>query len=231
LLDAIDPEYLSGALEALAGGFVGHEEAAIQGIEDGIDALRPLNENEHLLEEGIQQLAASSEVLDEVDADLIAAMRNLDDLNEFTTANEELIASNLVKGPKLLNELALLFETRFIDFTKIVNQGATVVGVLAARSNDLDALLNALPAFNARWIRNLDHICRYRQNTDEPGKAVGDRVPGRCWRVHNLISHSQGPYAPGEGPRERSVGPNVRSELFSTDLERIAEETSSGVAP
>jgi virulence factor Mce-like protein len=231
LLDAIDPEHLSGALEALASGFVGHEEAAIQGIEDGIDALRPLNENEELLEEGIEQLASSSEVLDEVDSDLIAAMRNLDDLNEFTVANEELIASNLVKGPKLLNELALLFETRFVDFTKIVNQGATVVGVLAARSDDLDALLKALPAFNSRWIRNLDHVCRYRQNTDEPGKAVGDRVPGRCWRVHNLISHSQGPYEPGEGPGPRSVGPNVRSELFSADLERIAEETSSGVAP
>jgi virulence factor Mce-like protein len=231
LLDAIDPEHLSGALEALASGFVGHEESAIQGIEDGIEALRPLNENEERLEEGIEQLAASSKVLDEVDSDLIDAMRNLDDLNEFTTANQELIASNLVKGPKLLNELALLFETRFVDFTKIVNQGATVVGVLAARSNDLDALLNALPAFNARWIRNLNHVCRYRQHTDEPGKEVGSRVPGRCWRVHNLISHSQGPYAPGEGPRPRSVGPNVRSELFSTDLERIAEETSSGVTP
>ncbi|MGH2807114.1 MAG: MCE family protein, partial [Actinomycetota bacterium] len=231
LLDAIDPEHLSGALEALASGFVGHEEAAIRGIEKGIEALRPINENEELLEEGIDQLAASSDVLDEVDADLIAALRNLDDVNEFTTVNRELIETNLIKGPRLLNELSLLFETRFIDFAKIVNQGATVVGVLASRSDDLDALLNALPEFNSRWIRNLNHVCRYRQHTDEPGKAVGDRVPGRCWRVHNLISHSEGPYGPGEGPRPRSVGPNVRSELFGADLKEIASQTSSVVAP
>lgn len=49
LLDAIDPEHLAGALEALAAGFVGHEDAAITGIEKGILALRPLNENEALL--------------------------------------------------------------------------------------------------------------------------------------------------------------------------------------
>jgi hypothetical protein len=83
----------------------------------------------------------------------------------------------------------------------MVDRGATVVGVLAARADDLDRLLNVLPKFNSSWIRNLNHVCRYRQATDEPGKSVGDRVPGRCWRVHNLISHSQGPYR-DDGRRE-----------------------------
>lgn len=227
LLDAIDPEHLSGALEALASGFVGHEEAAIEGIEKGILALRPFNENEKLLQEGIDQLAASGETLDEVDRDLIEAMRNLDQLGEFTIDNEELIGVNLIKGPRLLRELSLLFETRFLDFTKIVNQGATVISVLAARSEDLDHLLNSLPRFNSHWIRNLNHVCRYRQNTDEPGKSIGDRVPGRCWRVHNLFSHSQGAYAPGEGPRPGAAGPSLRSELFGEDLKQISETTSS----
>ena len=219
LLDAIDPEYLAGALEALAGGFVGHEDAAIRGIEDGIRALEPLNKNEELLEEGLSQLADSGEILDEVDSDLVTALDNLDRLGEFTIDNEELISLNLIKTPRLMEELTRLFETRFTDFTRIVNSGATVVSVLAARSEDLDRLLDALPRFNSNWIRNLNHVCRYRQQTDEPGKAVGDRVPGRCWRVHNLISESRGPYAPGEGPGPESrssdaIGPNLRSALF-----------------
>ena len=225
LLDAIDPEHLSGALAALSGGFVGHEDAAIRGIEDGIRALEPFNENEALLEEGIRQLAESGEVLDEVDSDLIEALDNLDDLNRFTTDHNDLIVANLEKTPVLLDELSRLFETRFTDFTKIVNSGATVVSVLAARAEDLDHLLNSLPKFNANWIRNLNHVCRYRQQTDEPGKATGERVPGRCWRVHNIVSSTQGPYAPGEGPdpdaRSRSLGANVRDALFGEQLSEV----------
>ena len=218
LLEAIDPEHLAGALEALASGFVGHEDAAITGIEEGIEALRPFNENEAQFKEGIDQLAGTGKTLDQVDRDLLAALENLDELNAFTTDNDELIAENLTKAPRLLHELSLLFETRFLDFAQIVNQGATVVSVIAARSGDLDRLLETLPRFNSNWIRNLNHVCRYRQATDEPGKSIGEPVPGRCWRVHNLISHSQGAYAPGEGPRPRSAGPSVRSELFSDDL-------------
>jgi phospholipid/cholesterol/gamma-HCH transport system substrate-binding protein len=227
LLQAIDPEHLAGTLEALAGGFVGHEDAAIRGIEQGIRALRPFNENEKLFEEGIEQLADAGAVLDDVDEDLLQALDNLDRLNEFTMDNESLIEANLVKTPRLLDELSNLFETRFTDFTKIVNQGATVVSVLAARAEDLDHLLNSLPRFNANWIRNLNHVCRYRQATNEPGKGIGERVPGRCWRVHNIVSTSRGPYAPGEEPDpgsrsgSRSAGPDVRDALFGDQLSEV----------
>jgi virulence factor Mce-like protein len=221
LLDAIDPEHLAGALEALASGFVGHEDAAIKGIEKGIEALRPLNDNKDLVASGIDQLASSSEVLARVDDDLLRALGNLDDLNRWTTDNQELIKTNLAKGPALLDELTDLFEARFVDISKIVDRGATVIGVLAARQGDLDHLLNSLPKFNSLWLRNLNAVCRYRQATDEPGKAVGDVVPGRCWRVHNLISDTRGPYPPGEEPRpnhtndgSREKGPISLSELL-----------------
>ena len=200
LLDAIDPEHLAGTLEALASGFVGHEDAAIAGINAGIEALKPFNRNQGRLKQGIDQLASSADVFADVDQDLLAALDNLDDLNRFTVENEALIQENFAKAPELLQELSSLFDTHFTDFTQIVDRGATVIGVLAARSEDLDRLLKVLPKFNSGWIRNLDHQCRYRQATDEPGKSVGDPVPGRCWRVHNLISHSRGAYAPGEGP-------------------------------
>lgn len=217
LLDAIDPEHLAGALEALAGGFVGHEDAAIAGINAGIDALKPFNRNEGRLKAGIDQLAASADVFAEVDDDLLDALDNLDDVNRFAIENEALIEENFGKAPELLQELSSLFDTHFTDFTRIVDRGATVIGVLAARAEDLDRLLNVLPKFNSSWIRNLDHQCRYRQATDEPGKSVGDPVPGRCWRVHNLISHSRGAYAPGQEPQpggNKSAGPGGLEQLF-----------------
>jgi len=213
LLDAIEPEHLAGALEALAGGFVGHEDAAIRGIESGTEAVRVATENTGLFKKGIDQLADSGEVLDRIDEDFLAALEELDKLNRFTTDSAELIAANLDKTPDLLRELSVLFETRFVDLTKIVDRGATVIGVLASRTDDLERLLTALPRFNSNWVRNLSHTCRYRQAPSEPGVSIGDRVPGRCWRVHNLFSQSEGAYAPGEGP-----GPNRRT---SADYEAL----------
>lgn len=198
LLDAIDPEYLAGALEALASGFIGHEPAAIRGIEAGTEAVRVANENTALFKKGVNQLADSAEVFNQIDEDLLASLRRLDELNNFTTENSQLIAENLEKAPALLRELSVLFETRFFDLTRIVDRGATVVGVLAARTSDLDRLLEVLPVFNSAWIRNLDHTCTQRSTSDV--RSQGERVPGRCWRVHNLLSPSQGEYAPGEEP-------------------------------
>ncbi len=203
LLEAIDPENLAAALEALAEGFSGQEDDAVVAIREGIRALRPLNEDKALLAEGIEQLEKSSDVLDDVDEDLIAALDNLDEVNRFTVENRDLIAENLDRAPLLLDELSVLFETRIGDLTKLVDRGATVIGIISSRTDDLAELLRVLPQFNSRWIRNLAPVCRYRQATTEPGAEVGDRVPGRCWRVHNIISHSQGAYGPGEGPDPR----------------------------
>jgi phospholipid/cholesterol/gamma-HCH transport system substrate-binding protein len=60
ILDSIDPEHLAGLLEALAGGFVGHEDAAIRGIESGTEAVRVANENQALFSKDIRQLNESA---------------------------------------------------------------------------------------------------------------------------------------------------------------------------
>ncbi|HEX2057598.1 MAG TPA: MCE family protein [Actinomycetota bacterium] len=205
LLEAVDPENLAAALEALAEGFSGQEDDAVAAIREGIRALRPLNENKALLAKGIDQLNESSAVLDDVDEDLMAALENLDSVNRFTVDNRALIAENLDRAPLLLDELSVLFETRIADLTKLVDRGATVIGIISSRTNDLEKLLEVLPQFNSKWIRNIAPVCRYRQTTTEPGRQVGDPVPGRCWRVHNIISHSQGAYGPGEGPKPRTA--------------------------
>ena len=221
LLEAVDPENLAAALEALAEGFDGNEGDAVEAIREGIRALRPLNEDKALLAKGIDQLKASSDVLDEVDEDLIEALDNLDSLNRFTVSNAALIEENLNRAPILLDELSFLFETRFGDLTKLVDRGATVIGLISSRTNDLEKLLTVLPQFNSKWIRNLTPTCRYLQTTTEPGREVGDRVPGRCWRVHNIISHSQGAYGPGD---EQRPGPRTAT---AADYEALGIENPS----
>lgn len=218
LLQAIDPEHLAGALEALADGFAGHEDAAIRSIEKGIEALKVANDNEALFRQGIDVLAESSKNLEGVDDDLLAALANLDDVNRFTIANQDLIEENLRKAPALLAELGDLFHIRFVDLVKIVDRGATVIGVLSGKTADVDHLLEALPRFNSNWNRNLNHVCRYRQATDEPGASVGEAVPGRCWRVHNIISTSRGPYE--DPPRPRGL---KASDFSSVGLEDISD--------
>jgi hypothetical protein len=211
LLESVDPENLAATLEALKTGFAGHEEAVIRGMQAGIEALKPLNDNEDLLNKGIGQFRDTGEVFEEVDNDLLAALDKLDTVQRFTVDNQGLIADSFDKVPRLLDELSLLFNTRFADFTKLVNQGATVIGIVAARTDDLEKLLEQLPRFNAAWIRNLNHTCRFRQVTDEPGKSTGSRVPGRCWRVHNIVSESQGAYPPGKEPKPGGDGGGSRT--------------------
>lgn len=208
ILDSIDPEHLAGLLEALAGGFVGHEDAAIRGIESGTEAVRVANENQTLFSKGIRQLNESGEVFDRVDTDLLAALDKLDELGRFTSENSALVAQNLDKAPALLRELSTLFETRFVDLTKIVDRGATVIGLVASQTGDLERLLRELPKFNANWVHNITPTCRTRSAGGVGGEGpAGTPIPGRCWRVHNIISDTQGPYAPGEGPR-----PNARTQ-------------------
>ncbi|HVF52520.1 MAG TPA: MCE family protein [Actinomycetota bacterium] len=201
LLDAVDPEALSGALNALSGGFVGHEDAIIKSIEEGIAALRPMNADKELFEEGLDQLETSAAILEEIDEDLIDSLRELDRVNVFTAGNSQLIADTLDTAPELLGDLSKLFQTNLIDFVKLANEGATVISLVAARADDVERLLSALPRFTSGWIRNLSGGCPVRQITTEPGLAKGDLVPGRCWRVHNIISESRGPYAEGEEPK------------------------------
>ena len=229
LLESIDPENLSATLEALSTGFVGHEEAAIRGIESGIEALRPLNNNEGLLNKGISQLAEVSKTFQNVDDDLFSALDRLDVIQRFTIDKRDLIAANFEKVPRLLDELTLLFNTRFKDFTRLVYSGATIIDILAARTEDVDRLLEVLPEFNERWIRNLNHNCRYRQQTDEPGKSTGEQVPGRCWRVHNILSESQGPYNKRNKPRAHDGRSSSGFTVTDSELEAAGVDSSSDV--
>lgn len=221
LLRSIDPENLAATLGALSSGFVGHERAAIRATVAGIRALRPLNENEGLLNKGITQLSETGETFQEVDDNLFQALDRLDVIQRFTVDKQALIAENFEKVPRLLDELTFLFTTRFTAIVKMVDRGATVIGILAARNEDLDKLLTVLPQFNAKWIRNLGHNCRHRQATDEPGKEQGDPVEGRCWRVHNLISESQGAYNKRNKPRphdgEEAVVSDAQLEEIGVD--------------
>lgn len=222
ILEAVDPENLAGLLDALVTGFKGHEDAARRGIDQGLLALEPFLDNKGLVNKGITQLRESAEVFEDTDQVLLDALRNLDSVNRFTIENRALIEANLEKTPELLRQLQTVFEDKFNEIKAMVNSGATLVGILADRTDDIDRLLNVLPKFNSSWIRNLDHNCRFRQETTEPGRERGDPVPGRCWRVHNLITETRGAYEgdpaqdgkrpdkddDDDGRSQLSIGPN-----------------------
>ena len=227
LLESIDPENLALTLEALNAGFVGHEDAAIRAMKAGIEALRPLNENEGLFNKSLTQLRETGETFKDIDDDLFAALDKLDIVQRFTIDKEQLIAENFDKVPRLLDELTLLFSTRFNDITRMVDRGATVIGILAARSEDLDVLLKVLPQFNAAWIRNLNHTCRYRQGDPGIDAEVGDKVPGRCWRVHNLLSESQGPYTKKDKPKPDGSSSAESVTVSGAELEEAGVSSSN----
>jgi virulence factor Mce-like protein len=228
LLEAVDPENLAATLQALVEGFRGHEDAARRGITQGQLALAPFIENDALFNKGITQLDEASQVFQDTDQTLLQALDNLHQLNEFTIENRALIEESLQKTPELLRELGTLFEQKFKDIEALVNSGATVIGIIADRTDDLDKLLEALPKFNSAWIRNLDHACRARQAGGEVER--GDRIPGRCWRVHNLITDSRHPYTgdPAQDCKPPDAYDNVKCKSESAQEEEQEEQLVIG---
>ena len=204
LLDSVDPENLAATLEALSTGFVGHEDAVIRQIESGIKALKPLNDNEALLNKGITQLAEAGETFKQIDNDLFLALDRLDTIQRFTVSRKDLIADNFIKGPRLLDELTLLFTTRFGDLTRLVNSGATIVDLLAARTDDLDRLLEG----TSRFQRELDPQSE-SQLSLSPTTRFHDRIRG--WRrgagkVLEGSQHPVGEPGPVHPRREAEAG-------------------------
>jgi virulence factor Mce-like protein len=239
LLEAVDPENLAALLDALTTGFKGHEEAARRGIDQGLLALAPFLDNKELFNEGITQLKESGEVFQATDDTLLEALGSLDEVNRWVIENQALIEDNFEKAPRLLREISTVFDEKFSDLKALVNSGATLVGILADRTDDIDKLLHVLPKFNSAWIRNLDHQCRFRQESSEEGRERGDPVPGRCWRVHNIIGHSRGAYAkdPAEDGKRPDKDPDTQDDdddasrygtlVVGPDGERYAEVPSS----
>lgn len=219
ILEAVDPENLAGMLDALVTGFKGHEAAARRGIDQGLLALKPFLDNKGLVNKGITQLRESAEVFENTDETLLEALGNLDEVNRFAIENRALIEANLDKAPRLLREISTVFDQKFSQLRALVNSGATLVGILADRTDDIDRLLEVLPKFNSAWIRNLDHQCRFRQESTEGDRERGDPVPGRCWRVHNVLAPSRGPYA--EDPAEDGKRPDKDKKNQDDDDPRI----------
>jgi phospholipid/cholesterol/gamma-HCH transport system substrate-binding protein len=190
LLAKVPLQDLSTALKALAEGFVGQENDAIAGIESGLIALRAVNDKADKFDLALRQLREFSEFLDENDETLLGFMDALDTANSALVGNAPEFKRSLRTVPAFLNDLSRYQKRINGDLGELVEDGATIAEILAARSDDLTDLVVQLEAFLTVWNSGLKQPCA--------GAFESDMT---CWQVYQMPGlDSRGVYGPGPSP-------------------------------
>ncbi len=200
LLSELPLQDLAAVFDALAEGFTGVEDEARTALDRGIVALRAVNARSDEFDLSLRQLREFSEWLDLNDDDLVTLMDAFDQANtELVGAAPEFRAS-LQSVPIFLDDLAD-FQVRVEeDLGRLVEEGATVAEILAARSGQLTDLVVQLEPFLKVWNSGLSQPCRgeYEANLT-------------CWQIYQLPGlESRGLYGGSAGPhRDDPSDPGV----------------------
>jgi phospholipid/cholesterol/gamma-HCH transport system substrate-binding protein len=190
LLDKVPLQDLSTTLKALAEGFVGQENDAIKGIESGLIALRAVNDKADKLDLSLRQLREFSEFLDENDDTLLDFMTALDTANSTLVGAAPEFKQSLRSFPAFLNDLTAYQRRINGDLGRLVEDGATIAEILAARSDDLTDMVVQLEAFLTVWNSGLKQPC-----------AGAFESNMTCWQVYQMPGlDSRGIYGTGESP-------------------------------
>jgi phospholipid/cholesterol/gamma-HCH transport system substrate-binding protein len=190
LLAKVPLQDLSTALKALAEGFVGQENDAITGIESGLLALRAVNDKADKFDLALRQLRQFSEFLDENDETLLDFMDALDTANSALVGNAPEFKRSLRTFPAFLNDLSRYQKRINGDLGELVEDGATIAEIIAARSDDLTDMVVQLEAFLTVWNSGLKQPCA--------GAFESDMT---CWQVYQMPGlDSRGVYGPGQSP-------------------------------
>ena len=181
---------LTTVFSTLAEGFTGSEADARQALDRGIVALRAVNDRSDDLDLALVQLRQTAEWLDENDGDVVSFMESLDDANRaFVGAAPEYRAS-LQSVPLFLEDLAAFQERIEPELGRLVEDGATVAEIVAARAGSLTDIVVQLEAFTTVWNSGLKQPCEglYESNMT-------------CWQVYQAPGlESRGLYENGTGP-------------------------------
>jgi phospholipid/cholesterol/gamma-HCH transport system substrate-binding protein len=190
LLDKVPLQDLSTALKALAEGFVGQEDDAIAGIESGLIALRAVNDKADKFDLSLRQLREFSEFLEENDETLLDFMTALDTANSTLVGAAPEFKQSLKTFPAFLNDLASYQKRINPDLGELVEDGATIAEIIAARSDDLTDMVVQLEAFLTVWNSGLKQPC-----------AGAFESNMTCWQVYQMPGlDSRGVYASGQSP-------------------------------
>lgn len=196
LLSAIPLEDLSTVLNALSEGFTGNERDARRALDKGLIALRAVNSRSDEFDLSLRQLREFSEWLADNDDDLLSFMSALDTANRaLVGAAPEFRASNR-SVPAFLNDLAAFQERTESDLGRLVDEGASITEVVAARSSNLHDIVLELEPFTTVWNSGLSQPCGglFERNLT-------------CWQVYQMPGlESRGIYGPGAGPLSDEAG-------------------------
>lgn len=225
LLSEIPLRDLATVFRELADGFEGQEGDARTAIDEGLKALRAVNSRSDEFDLSLRQLSEFAAWLDDNDDDLLSFMRSLDSVNRATVGAAPELRANLDSVPVFFNDLAAFQEDVEQDLGRLVEDGATLAEILAARSDRIRALIVDLQPFTTVWNSGLSQPC---DGLFEAGLT--------CWQVYQLPGmDSRGLYGPGKAPDEDEPGdPNFRRRAggrraMTHLLEALSSEAESDV--
>ena len=196
LLSAVPLEDLSSVLHALAEGFSGQEKDARIALDQGLIALRSVNSRSGNFDLALRQLGEFSQWAADNDENLLSFMSALDSANRaLVGAAPEFRASNR-SVPAFLNDFAAFQEATEEDLGRLVDLGASVSEVVAARSSQLNDIVLQLEPFTTIWNSGLSQPCGGLYERDMT-----------CWQVYQMPGiESRGIYGRGAGPASDEPG-------------------------
>lgn len=196
LISEIPLNDLASVTRALADAFTGQEEEARTAIDRGLEALRAVNSRSAEFDLALRQLSEFSAWLADNDESLLSFFGALDSANRaLVGAAPEFIASNR-SVPVFLDDLASFQERIDSDLGRLVEDGADVLELVAARSDRLGSLVRGLQAFTTVWNSGLSQPC----SGEFESKLT-------CWQVYLMPGlDSRGLYKKGQSPLDNEPG-------------------------
>lgn len=196
LLSRLPLRDLTTVFETLSDGFTGSEEDAARAIDRGIVALRAVNARAGELDLALVQLRQTAQWLDENDGDILSFMESLDEANRALVGAAPEFRASLQSVPLFLEDLAELQEEIEPELGRLVEDGATVAEIVAARSDRLTDIIVQLEAFTTVWNSGLKQPCEGLYESDMT-----------CWQVYQPPGlDSRGLYGRTFGPLSDSAG-------------------------
>ena len=195
LLSRLPLRDLTTVFETLSDGFTGSERDAARAIDRGIVALRAVNARAGELDLALMQLRQTAQWLDENDGDILSFMESLDEANRALVGAAPEFRASLQSVPLFLEDLAELQEKIEPELGRLVEDGATVAEIVAARSDGLTDIIVQLEAFTTVWNSGLKQPCEGLYESDLT-----------CWQVYQPPGlDSRGLYGKAFGPLSDSA--------------------------
>lgn len=223
LLSEIPLQNLSRILRALAEGFSGQEGDARTALDEGLVALRAVNARSDELDLSLRQLAEFSAWLNENDDEVIDLLASVDSANRALVGAAPEFVSSLDSVPEGLNDVSAFQERTESELGRLVENGATLAEIVAARSDQLTDIVVQLEAFNTVWNTGLSQPCG--------GVYERDMT---CWQVYQMPGmDSRGTYGDSGGPLSDeagdpgTIGSVSAPEMTEREFHRLLQEYGS----